>query len=117
MTVHSITTDAKYFNDNHPVNFMLAKNIFNDHFYENIIVDITIDIDKPEYFLYRKLWETVYLNRNTNFSLYDKINKNYVIRISLSEALRFINEATPPILKDKIPSSTSSIINVFDLLR
>lgn len=79
--------------------------------FDDCILSVTIKNVNREEFLYRRLFEDSFLHR--------KVWKSNVIDlyISLSEAMLFINTATPPILKDKIRESTSNINDVIECLK
>lgn len=97
------------------INMTLEKGIINDYLFDNYFFHIRVELDKPIDFIYRRLWEAIYL-RTKKYSIYDKNSKLFTIKMSLSEAMQFINAATPPILQYLIKDSTNSLSSIIDVL-
>lgn len=95
-------------------NQMLNLGIQNDVVFENFGFYMRVVFDKPTDVLYRMMWEDLYL-RKTKRSQYVTADR-MILRISLSEALEYICDATPPILRPRIPQATRSVDNVHSLL-
>ena len=77
--------------------------------------DISILIDRPVDFLYRRIWECVYIKRgcSTRTTVNDCIIN---LRLSLSEAIQYIYTVTPPRLQCLIKDSIKSIDDITQLL-
>lgn len=97
------------------INGLLQRGIFNDHLFECVWYTITVELDSCIQFLYRRMWESVYLRKG--YSHFDIKSDKMRLTISLSEALQFIHTATPPRLKHLIPESTKSIKDITTLLK
>lgn len=96
MTIHNIKYSLNKSIDGSFINALLTKNIFNDYYFEKAYFEITADIDLYQDFLYRLLWETVYLRRNYNErSYYNKDDNSCVLMISVSECIAFLKSAIP----------------------
>jgi len=86
---------------------LLKRDIPNDILLNKFFVDITIDMndpkDHPQDFLYRLLWEHIYLRRSTYHQSSKYLgNKCVLIRISLVEAINYIRTVTPPMYKSRV---------------
>ena len=97
------------------INSLLNKSIFNDYLFEQTFFDISILIDRPVDFLYRRIWECVYIKRgcSTRTTMNDCIIN---LRLSLSEAIQYIYTVTPPRLQCLIKDSIKSIDDITQLL-
>lgn len=96
------------------INESMEKQSLNDVMLNNHHLLIHLDVNetfKPIQLLYRNLWQTAYLN-DPSFIRYN----HSIISISLSEAIGYINMATPPILKKDIPKQLSSIKAIIDIM-
>ena len=112
------------------INQLLEKGIFNDYVFDHYWIAITVELDEYIQFLYRYMWEDLYLHIKqswyftptnlsqsaTRRSVFTD-NKTLFVDMSLSEALQFIELATPPALKHLIPESTNSVDNVIAILK
>lgn len=97
---------------------VLKKGLLIDPLLESTYFEIDIKLDKKDKlidFIYRLLWERVYLKRN-DMSTYDPKENNVKLYISLSEAIGFIYTATPPRIEDQIPDNIKSIDSIIKLL-
>jgi hypothetical protein len=106
------------------VNHLLQKGIFNDHYFEHVMFNIIVEPDSWQDFLFRYLWESVYLRRSSSEQSVpcykNKITKNSdscLLKVSLAELLEFITVATPPSLKHLIPDSTKNVKNIMDVIK
>jgi hypothetical protein len=100
---------------------LLSKSMSNDYLFEQCGYYMTIQpsdgIIGYEEFLYRKLWEKVYLRRNdTNLESHMLVDGNIHLFVSLSEAIGLINFITPPALKKYIPDSIKTTESISDVL-
>lgn len=100
------------------INELLSKNINNDIIYESTFINIAINNTlNPIDFIYRIIWERMYLRRNRNvISYYNTTYNEYFIRMSVAEAIVFINTVTPPPFRDKIHILTSSMSDIIESL-
>ena len=77
---------------------LLKRGVFDDYIFENVPVLLCMtDVDTLS-ILYRLLYETVYM-RYPKTSRYVSRNR-IILRMTLSEALGYIYEATPPIFSE-----------------
>ena len=96
---------------------ILTKNIGNDVLFENTFFKIVIDYASPVDYLYRKLWETVYLRRKTNrICTTDPNSGMYVLQMSIGEAMTYIREVTPPVFRSQLEEQFVSIDVIHDML-
>lgn len=102
---------------------LLEKGIHSDVYFDDYPVRIRLKPDDWFGYVYRELWETVYLKRPGSSIVHkpDINNPNTKesevnLRISLSEAIGFIYAATPPRLQNQIPDSIKSIESIKGLL-
>lgn len=84
---------------------LLSSGIQDDYLFDTVFFQIVVEPSPADYvnYFYRLLWETCYIksklpSNDTSHSFDTKI----VFNISLSEAMGFINKATPPLLRKKI---------------
>lgn len=84
---------------------LLSRGIHDDALFDLVHFEITIEPSPADYvnYFYRLLWEKSYikLRMMSNSNEHDD-DKDIKINISLSEAMGFINEATPPLLRHTI---------------
>ena len=96
---------------------ILTKHIGNDVLFENTFFKIVIDYASPVDYLYRKLWETVYLRRKTNrICTTDPNSGMYVLQMSIGEAMTYIREVTPPMFRPQLEEQFISIDVIHDML-
>lgn len=82
------------------IDISLSKGVMNDFLYEQIFFTINIEDVNVLDFLYRSMYEGIYL-RQSKHSLYD-INRSMItLKISVSEAINFVKSACPPIFKHR----------------
>lgn len=86
---------------------------FEKHFFE-IIIKLE-DSDKFVDFMYRLLWEKVYIKSDMK-SFYNPDNDTINMYVSLSEVIGFIHKATPPRLQHLIPESIKSIESIIEVM-
>lgn len=81
---------------------LLKKDLHNDIALDRCFVDITVTPDNFTDFLYRRLWETIYLRRD--MSCWSSINcpDSVNLKISFVEAINFIKSVTPPIYQSRV---------------
>lgn len=96
--------------------YTLQKSIVNDYLFDNFNYKIVIKLEDMTDFLYRLLWETTYM-RYTDGTKYDIKNDLIYMKLSLSEALTFIKQNTPPILQKYIPESIKSVDSIKEILQ
>ena len=87
---------------------LLSRSIFNDKLFDRIHFKIVIKLDDPSDYLYRILWESVYLNRS-KISRCDHTQDRIILYPSLSEIIGYIYTTTPPRLAHLIPDSIKTI--------
>lgn len=98
---------------------LLSRGIQDDALCDTVHFEISISPSPADYvnYFYRLLWERVYIKStkpSNDFS--HNSDKNIKINISLSEAMGFIYEATPPLLRNSI-SDIKSESDVVDALK
>lgn len=98
------------------VDGLLKQGIFNDYIFERVFWKIHLQVDSMTDYLYRLMWEQLYLKMTDKNSSYNNAGEILILRLSLSEAYQFIQRATPPILHNQIPESTKSLKDIRDLL-
>lgn len=102
------------------VDELLFRNVSNDYLFERTFYEMRIVTDDLKGMLYRRLWETVYLrmDENSGFVSTRDNDENFItLKISLSEALSFIKQATPPRLVKYINESTQSLHDICEVLK
>lgn len=98
------------------VNNELSKNFTNDELFRNSFFGIHIKDADPVDILYRRMYEERYLNFKP-FRMSSFKNCNGYLNITLSEAIYYVNQVTPPIIKAKYKDQiTSSVETILDLL-
>lgn len=114
MKVISIKTEST----SYLIRLALEKELFLDTPFENYFFKIIIkleDSDKFVDFMYRLLWEKVYL-KSEKKSIYNPNNDTINMYVSLSEVIGFIHKATPPRLQNLIPESIKTIDSIIELM-
>jgi hypothetical protein len=102
------------------IKVMLKKGIRSERLFNDHRIIVTLDIDHPKYVFDRWMWESEYLR-------FDRLSPTIIrpdddtigfrMALTLSEALDFIYKATPPVLQDKIPESTTNVYDVIECLK
>ena len=111
MNVFSIT-NPEHNNELEFAESLLSRSMFNDKLFDRIYFKIVISLDDPSDYLYRILWESVYLNRSSTLSRYDDAHHRVIVLASLSEVIGYIYGVTPPRLSHLIPDSIKSISEI-----
>lgn len=96
------------------IDCLLKRQVFNDVLFEEYWFPIKIQLDSISQWLYRKLWEEVYLRRVRR---YHPNGTEITMNCSLSECIQFIQAATPPRLQDQLPASLTSTKAIYDLMK
>jgi hypothetical protein len=101
------------------VKVMLKKNIRSERLFNDAIIPITLNIDHPKEVFDRWIWESEYLRFpfQSGVSLHQNDGIEFHMKLTLSEALDFIYKATPPVLQDRIPESTTNVYDVIECLK
>ena len=95
---------------------MLSNNYYSDALFDMLFIDVTVDInDYPLAPLYRKLWEDIYIKISQSVTRFNNDNQ-FVVGITVSEAIGFIYKATPPRFQYDIGSSHKSIADIIKTL-
>lgn len=106
-------------------NNILSLRLKNDYITENTFFDLKFELDRSRELdmciniLYRLLWEDMYLRRYSPIvGSYVLVKDNFelCLRISLSEAIDFIRQITPPIFRERTMESLDSIDNVMSMV-
>lgn len=97
------------------IDTLLSKKIFNDAVFDQKFFQLNIKLDSCVDYIYRTLWETVYL-KSSRISTYDENTNTISMYLSLSEAIGFIYKTTPPRLQNLIPDSITSISSIIEVL-
>lgn len=112
LMVHHTNTDF--------VNSLLASGIPNDIVMDTTFIKLRFELTDPtEYtsFLYRLMWEKMYLRWESTETKMDITHYGIVdIQISLSEAMNFINEITPPIFKGSLKKHIKTIDDIRSMI-
>ena len=112
------------------IDSLLKRRIPNDQLLEQTYIPLIIKPDSPIQLFYRTLWCDVYLRRkvsvlypdiNTVWERTDLFNEDppedeYLVYMSISECIQYINEVTPPALKKDIPQNIQSIESIYKLM-
>lgn len=114
MKVLSFNPIAKV-GDNELLGEVLRKHINNDAIFDTCYIGVSISIDQPEDFFYRNLWETVYLRYPSSSIRFNREN-HIDTRITVGEAISFINAVTPPLFKNKTKELISSVDEIVESL-
>ena len=97
------------------VNSLLNRGMFNDYVMDHQFIEMTVEPDNPIDCMYRQMWETIYTH--LGYSSYNYKTKQMTLTISLSEAVQFIHNATPPRLKHLVKDALKSIDDIMTLLK
>lgn len=100
------------------IRLTLEKGLFLDTPFEKNFFEIIIkleDSDKFIDFMYRLLWEKVYIKSDKK-SFYNSDNDTINMYVSLSEVIGFIHKATPPRLQNLIPESIKTIDSIIEVM-
>lgn len=96
------------------INSMINNKLHNDHLFENTFLVIKFDLENTQDgidFIYRLLWEGIYLRRNNNNR--SCINSMVVFIVtSIAEALDYIRQITPPIFRDKTMNTLKTVDDI-----
>lgn len=87
----------------------------NDQSFISVKLRLESD-DDYKAFLFRRLWECVYLKATQYSYILDSDEGITIVKISLSEAIRIIDSLTPPALKSKLQEFTSSVDHITTVL-
>ena len=99
------------------VDFTLSKGIMNDYLFDNLHFDIYIEDVEPIDFLYRIMYEQLYLKRtNCKYDMSSMEGKTMKMTITLSEAILFIKAALPPVFKPREKEAYQSINDIKETL-
>ena len=105
------------------LNSMLGKGIQNDILLDTKFIIVEMELSNKQDIIacaYRFLWEAVYLRRHDTdiFSKYYVKDNKPVCKfaVSLSEAINYIMNVSPPTNKEKIKNHLNSIENIHSLL-
>lgn len=105
---------------------LLRNGIRSEAVYNNQMIRVVLELDQPKKdyvdMFYRMFWEDNYLNldpKNRSAIHYLSESDKYIfdMRITVGEALDFIWDATPPLLRDQIPDNTKTIDQIIGLLK
>lgn len=96
--------------------YLLRKSIMNDYLLENTWFSVALKPDSVMDFMYRRLWETVYL-RTKRQSSYDTNTGVMTLWVSLADIIQYIRSATPPRLSSSIEDSIKDIDNIVEILK
>lgn len=107
-------------------NNILSLRLKNDYITENTFFDLKFELNRTNEhdmcinIVYRLLWENMYLRRyspvvSSCVCVKDDCLELY-LRISLSEAIDFIRQITPPIFRERTMESLDSIDNVMSMV-
>lgn len=101
--------------DNDTIDNMIKRNMMNDYIFSNYFMTFTFvqeydphsvneSINAFNDYLYRLLWETVFL-KNKEHSSHEVVDDKvyYYIKASISEVMQFLDVAVPPALKHGKP--------------
>ena len=104
------------------INRTLNKALYGDDYINSksfILIKVKLEnIDDYKSFLYRRLWETVYMKSSHQYSfILDAEEDTAILKISLSEAISLIQQLTPPVLKKKLGEFTCSIDHICTVLK
>lgn len=98
------------------VQSLLNRDILNDIVLDKCFVDIDVIPDSPIDFLYRRLWETMFLRRDmSGWSRFNN-SESIILKISFNEAINFIKAVTPPRFKPRIHELYNDIDNIKESL-
>jgi len=97
------------------VDMLIQKKIFNDAIFDDVMMYAEVVLDTPVQMFYRKLWVDVYLRRNPCTTVLDH-NKT-IIEMSLSECIQYLQEITPPKLRDVLNKDMTSVQNIYEMMR
>lgn len=99
------------------VDFTLSKGIMNDYLFDDLYFDIYIEDVEPIDFLYRIMYEQLYLKRtNCKYDMSSMEGKTMKMTITLSEAILFIKAALPPVFKPREKEAYQSINDIKETL-
>lgn len=94
-------------------NQMTNEPLFDDTYF-TIYINMTDVYDDYINYLYRLLWEKLYIHQKTKSIVSNGV---LTLKLSVSDAIGFINFATPPLLKNLIPESIKSLESIYELLK
>lgn len=112
-----ISEDGYYRRDETILTMLLKKHLNNDDVFENSTIDIVTRIENPFDYIYRKLWETMYLRRDMSIISRKSTNGMYIIKMSFAEAISYIHAVTPPVFQPRVDELTESVDIICDILK
>lgn len=96
---------------------LLGNGFFSDTVFDDCFIEISIDIsDNPLAPLYRKLWEEKYIKIQKSITKLEKENE-FIVGITISEALGFIYKATPTHMQHQIKDGNKSVNDIIETLK
>ena len=98
------------------INLTLSKNIINDYLFEKSFIKVCLSDVEPIEFLYRIMYEELYLKREYKSSKSSIKGKSMEMLLSLSEAIFIIRETIPPIFKHREKEAYQSLEDIRDTL-
>lgn len=102
---------------NEYINGSLGKKLYNDYLFEKTFFEVVIEDVDPMSYLYRKMYETVYLRRYYTETSYVPENGIMEMKLSISEAIAFIKNVTPPAFQSRVEELFNSISSIEDSLK
>lgn len=102
---------------NEYINGSLEKKLCNDYLFERIFFTIVIEAVDPMSYLYRKMYETIYLRRHYTETTNVPEDGIMEMKLSISEAISFIKMATPPKFQPRVEELFNSISSIEDSLK
>lgn len=112
-----ITKIEKYgLNNEEYIEKALSLGMMNDYLFERAFFKVYISDVEPIDYLYRIMYEDVYLRRDYVRSSIPDENNNMVMFLSVSEAISFIKAALPPVFKPREKEAICSIDAIIETL-
>lgn len=99
------------------VDMCLSKGIINDILTEDIFIIIEIEGVEPVDYLYRRMFEQVFLRRSSYQKTLPPENGKLQLQISLSEAITFLNIIVPPVFRNRVKELYTSINGIVESLK
>jgi len=106
-----------------PYPTLLSKGIRSECLYFNTAVIVTIKPKKWIDCFYRLFWEDNYLHiprtRHSKFVRHESkdIFDLFEMHLTLAEVMDFLYDATPPLLRNQLPSGTQTIDDIVELMK
>lgn len=103
--------------ENQYINLCLEKGVMNDYLYESTFFTLELEDVEPIDFLYRRMFETMFLRRRVYDISIVPSNGKMVLNLSIAEAISFVQAVVPPVFKPRVGELYNSLSSLHESLK